>query len=356
MRWQHLSSRGMQAQTPNWDLELADNAGSCWDKRWKDGLDKIYSPKDHYVSLRPPRLFRSIGGLTGTSASLPPHRRLRSIFCRSRAILPANMEKQALGVMQTTLDVITPGKTLTETNRLTKAGETTHTLTLAAVEPQKGMFTQSDSSAGRPKLTGAADNLTEPHPSLQLAPPAWIHSEGRAVSPLAHKADHRRSKRGSKTEAAQRKQRKKKNGVEAIYLDVEGPKDGGLSQWLQSLEIVDRERNTPLGRGDGSQRGRTQAVSKPGMGRRKGVLQRTTHFDTELGHRKDRRPHFLPPITQSGSLLGVPLLLPENSPPPSPCFSSNTPFAPLLVPQLHLASPKKNTNIDPIPSTRDSFP
>ncbi|KAM9434410.1 uncharacterized protein Hap1MRO34_002201 isoform 2-T4 [Clarias gariepinus] len=50
--------------------------------------------------------------------------------------------------------------------------------------------------------------------------------------------------------------------------------------------------------------------------------------------RRDRRPHFLPPISQSGYLLDVPFVLPENSPPPSPRSFFSTPFFPLSVPAL----------------------
>ncbi|KAL1278982.1 hypothetical protein QQF64_025655 [Cirrhinus molitorella] len=93
-----------------------------------------------------------------------------------------------------------------------------------------------------------------------------------------------------------------------------------LSLWIQNLETTDskRKQTTKQHWNDSGGRGNWAGSLCKGAGQ----VQR------------DRRPHFLPPITQSDCLLNVPLLLPENSPPPSPCSPSDILFFPLSVPHI----------------------
>ncbi|KAJ7992718.1 hypothetical protein DPEC_G00281580 [Dallia pectoralis] len=102
--------------------------------------------------------------------------------------------------------------------------------------------------------------------------------------------------------------------------------DSGLCQWLRSLGITDEEKA-------GISPSRSKQQTGGFRERTAGHIERYSH--PAANHRRDRRPHFLPPICQSGSLLRVPLMLPENSPPPSPRPSAHVPFRPLSVPLLH---------------------
>ncbi|KAK2833888.1 hypothetical protein Q5P01_017777 [Channa striata] len=69
-----------------------------------------------------------------------------------------------------------------------------------------------------------------------------------------------------------------------------------------------------LGFADASDRTSTMANTQQRL-----FVSRCRAADAAVNHSSNRRPHVLPPICQSDPLRHVPLLLPENSPPPSPC-------------------------------------
>lgn len=94
-------------------------------------------------------------------------------------------------------------------------------------------------------------------------------------------------------------------------LTSETERDDGLCEWLHSLGIADKEEDSvPTNRSN--QRQLLVSRGSRMLGHREGCS------DTVAAHRRARHPHVLPPICQPGSLLHVPLLLPENSPPPHP--------------------------------------
>ncbi|XP_048847614.1 uncharacterized protein LOC125718108 [Brienomyrus brachyistius] len=300
----------MQEQGSEWGSGLGGRTRGCWvDAQGCEAGDNDESGmKCLSQGLCPPPVFRSITGLTGTS--LPPHRRLRSIFRRSRAVLPAdaNTEMQRCGFPH--LDV------LKRAGPLMQAG-------IPRTDTRPARDSPAAQSAG-----------------FQLTPPSMPHWEGKgrqsgAISPLGQPGEsgwrkRRRTRRPEMT--GTRPDMPDQPG--SLVLPSEGPKEAELCLWLQELEITDRARERSSVTSD-SQRGWTHLG--PLLGRRE-VGQGTGQGATQ---RPDRRPHFLPPITQSVSLLEVPLFLPENSPPPSPCLSPSDPFFPLPVPQPCLAARKR---------------
>lgn len=226
-------------------------------------------------SLPPPPLFRSIGPPGTTSASLPPHRRLRSMFCRSRAVLPANTHPTEASDTQTGSTVMCP---LGCNDALSE-----------------DLHRRADARSANPQLLS------------HLC--ASRGRQGRSVTPLQtsedptmkEKRQQKRKKRSYKVDCA---------GKHVVPPLTEKEEDGRLCEWLQSLGIADEKEQQRL------------------------FVSRCR--DTAARHRRDRRPHFLPPICQSDSLLRVPVLLPENSPPPSPC--PHPPDAPIH--SLRLAVPR----------------
>lgn len=302
----------MQEQSTEWGAGLGGRTGGCWvdAQGCKAGDNDVSGMKRLSQGLCPPPVFQSIRGLTGTSTSLPPHRRLRSIFRRSRAVLPAdaNTETQRCGFSH--LDVLRAG------------------LIMQAGIP-------------RTDTQPAHDSPTAQLTSFQLTPPSMLRWEGRGrrsgvISPFGQPRESgwRKRRRTRRAEATGTRP-ETSDPPGSLALPSEGPKEAELCLWLQDLEITDRA----------SERASVTSVSQRGWTRLGPLLgRREVGQGAGLGagqwvtQRPDRHPHFLPPITRFGSLLEVPLFLPENSPPPSPCLSPSDPFSPLPVPQPCLAS------------------
>ncbi|XP_044038414.1 uncharacterized protein LOC122869447 isoform X2 [Siniperca chuatsi] len=288
-------------------------------------------------SLRPPPLFRSIGP-PGPSASLPPHRRLRSMFCRSGAVLPANTHPTEASDTHTFTDI--------------QSGNHAHTSTCPlgcndALQPEmdsdlrrraafrSGVFadTWSVVSACPQTQSGQQDRQLFSH----LCPSAGANGrnrgrQGRLVTPLQtseapaikDKRQQKRRKRSYKVDCAG-----KQKYVVASLTDKE--REGArLCEWLQSLAIADSNEKDSV-----------TTKQRRFVSRCRGVTGHGQQ-DTAASHRRDRRPHFLPPICQSDSLLHVSLLLlPEKSPPPSACTYPDAPIPSLPVPLLQPLSSRR---------------
>ncbi|XP_024246474.1 uncharacterized protein LOC112226305 [Oncorhynchus tshawytscha] len=349
----------MSQPSRHWQSERGDRSDDFW-RHLKEGeeergadvmLQRMGEEMRPSITLRPPPLFRSIGP-SGLSASLPPHRRLRSIFRRSRVVLPANTHAGKVSGTHTLQDLLsgthintlphqltpndvvsekdvhinTDSETQTQPKRLMSA----HGLTV--LEPPTGPLTDTLSF-----IVSAESRQQGGQPFSQLSPPLRTHIKGRArwgraVSPLKMRDDLGTGEGGVKEKQKVKRRRLDWKGedqandryVPSFTPETEG--DGGLCQWLQSLGIRDREEEAISP---------NRSKQQPSGFRERMAGHREGYSHPAANHRRDRRPHFLPPICQSGSLLHVPLLLPKNSPPPSPCTSPHAPFHPLPVPLLH---------------------
>ncbi|KAI9533394.1 hypothetical protein NQZ68_024448 [Dissostichus eleginoides] len=246
--------------------------------------------------LRPP-LFHSVGP-PELSAGLPPHRRLRSLFCRSRAVLPANTHPPEASDTHTFTHIHTRnhGRTvvcpLGSNDALSKDGQ----CKTNAFQPKinsvvhRGAEFRSEAFADTWSLVSESPQVFSDR----------SRNRGRWVTPLqtsedpAIKDKQRRRKRSFKVDCA---------GKYVLPPSLtQKEEDARLCEWLQSLGIA----------GDNQQKSRFRG----------GVREQETSF------RRDRRPHFLPPLMQSDSLLHVPFFLPENSPPPSPFTHPDPPKHP----------------------------
>lgn len=301
-------------------------------------------------TLQPPPLFRSIGP-PGLSASLPPHRRLRSIFCRSRAVLPADTHNIEASDIHTFTNILTGNHARTMMCPLgcneALSEDIQPSTVLNALEPEvdsdlhkravfrSGVFADTWSlvSVSAQAQSGQQDRQLFSHlcPSAR-ASGRNIGRQGRLVTPLQtsedptikEKQQQKRRKRSYKVDCAG----KQKYVVPSL---TEKEEDARLCEWLQSLGIADRSAKNPI---------TTNNQQRLFVSRCREV---TSHRepDTAASHRRDRRPHFLPPICQSDSLLHVPLLIPENSPPPSPHTYPDAPIHLLPVPPLQLLSSRR---------------
>ncbi|XP_042360401.1 volume-regulated anion channel subunit LRRC8D [Plectropomus leopardus] len=156
-----------------------------------------------------------------------------------------------------------------------------------------------------------------------LCPPAGDNSRDRGgrsrwVTPL------QTSERPAIKDKRRQKRRKRSLKVDCAGKYVgpsraEKEEDARLCEWLESLGLAERNDATKQQR-----------------------LFVSMCREQETSQRRDRRPHFLPPLYQSDSLLHVPLLLPENSPPPSPCTYTNPSIRPLPVPLLQPLTLRRN--------------
>ncbi|XP_016424285.1 uncharacterized protein LOC107752754 [Sinocyclocheilus rhinocerous] len=244
--------------------------------------------KRHTVDLRPAPLFRALG-LTGLSASLPPHRRLRSVLNTTRSTLGQSVDR--------------PDPLMDRPHRNS---------------PLNGLICIQDKPL--PKILHATHQKDEI--SMNKEPPVvgvqrWHHGQ-RTARTRGRDTGIRPEKEEYLFEEVWREQtpkvmRKKKN--KQVKNEA-----SDFSLWIQSLEITDSERKqaTKRHRSNSSGRGNWAESLCKGAGQTQ----------------RDRRPHFLPPITQSDCLLNVPLLLPDNSPPPSPCSPSEILLFPLSVPHI----------------------
>ncbi|RXN19578.1 hypothetical protein ROHU_007236 [Labeo rohita] len=247
--------------------------------------------KRHTVNLRPAPLFRTVG-LTGLSASLPPHRRLRSVLNTTRN---------------------TSGQSVDRSDPLTDQTHRNSTL--------NGLKCIQDKPL--PKILHAKPKKDEITMNQQLQTvdiQCWHH--GRRLNATARTRGRDTKIRTEKEEylfeevwreQAPKVMRKKNKHIKMRHEEV-----SDLSQWIQSLEITDSKRKQT-----------TKQHWNPMSGKWAGSLCKGAGQT-----QRDRRPHFLPPITQSDCLLNVPLLLPDNSPPPSPCSPSDILFFPLSVPHI----------------------
>ncbi|XP_039543502.1 uncharacterized protein LOC120490152 isoform X2 [Pimephales promelas] len=246
----------------------------------------------HMVNLRPALLFRTVG-LTGLSASLPPHRRLRSVLNTTRNISGQSVDRS---------DPLTGGS---------------HRNT-----PLNGLKRIQTRDRQLPKISRAKpqkDDETSMNEQPQTVSVQRWHHDGRlnaTARTRGRDVGYRTEKEEYLFEEVWRGQTLKmtrKNKNKRVKIRDEASE---LSQWIQSLEITDRKREQHWN--DSGWRGfRAEPVCK-----------------WEEQKRRDRRPHFLPPISQSDCLLNVPLLLPDNSPPPTPCSPSDILFFPLSIPHI----------------------
>ncbi|XDV12196.1 hypothetical protein PO909_000914 [Leuciscus waleckii] len=254
--------------------------------------------KRHIVNLRPAPLFRTVG-LTGLSASLPPHRRLRSVLNSTRII-----SGQSVGC---SVPLTGGSHQNTPLNGL-KCIQTRdrHLPKISRAKPQK----DDEISMNKQPQTVSVQHW---HHGRRLN--ATARTRGRDVGIRTEKEEYLFEEvwRGQ----TPKMMRKNKNKLVKIRDEA-----SELSQWIQSLEITDRKREQTTERYWNDSGGcgfRAEPVCK-----------------WEEQKRRDRRPHFLPPLTQSDCLLNVPLLLPDNSPPPSPCSPSDILFFPLSVPHIQI--------------------
>lgn len=287
--------------------------------------------------LRPPPLFRSIGP-PGLLACLPPHRRLRFILYRSRAVLPARSESsdaQTVTVLQTASCAHTDLCLLDRTDPLSGSSAA-----LDALKPEMASDLHRRTVSGSGALTGLNPLILE-SPQTQIkrqdtelrshlnAPATntgkWRVGQAGLVTSfqtagdraIKEKQQQKKSKKHCKVDCAG-----KQKYVGPSFTEKED--DFKLCEWLQSLDIK-----------DGNAKSSTSTHSQ-----QRWVASRCSEMtpyrepDTAGSHRRDRRPHFLPPIYQGDSLLHVPLLIPENSPPPSPHSNPETSIHTLPVPLL----------------------
>lgn len=282
--------------------------------------------------LHPAPLFRSIG-LTGLSASLPPHRRLRSILHRARAVRPdgagakatrtdsapcgsnanalvSEATDRALPFRDFLPDIMTPKlrppsltdrETRTKGNRLTGNVET-FSIVRSHTESRLNLGHHLAGTLQRCHSIGHEDASSKTYTSKRAVvfPPTSLEPPASAG----------RRRWGRK--------------IRRILTSEKGGDKPDISECFHSLVITDDHpsaitRNLQPSGSSESNRREPDIESK-----KKGVCYT----------RRDRRPHFLPPISQSGCLLDVPFVLPENSPPPSPCSVFSAPFFPLTVPPL----------------------
>ena len=255
--------------------------------------------------LRPPPLLPSMGR---PGLGVPPHRRLRSLFCRSTAVLPADTHNSEASEVHTFTDILT------------------HNRAPAATQcPPGSEDLQSRRALSDPQRTavfGSGSGKQDRQLFSHICPPAGVSGRsvgrpGRSVTPLQTSQDPVIKEK----QHQKRRRRSYRVKVDCAGTHAAAPlteRDARLSDWLQSLELADDKE--------------TDSNYQLSSGCSGGTGLRL--MDTAASHRRDRRPHFLPPIRQSDSLLQVPLLLPENSPPPSPCAFPEAPVLSLPVPPL----------------------
>lgn len=251
--------------------------------------------KHHVVSLRPAPLFRSVG-LTGLSASLPPHRRLRSAVHNTSA-----------GGLS---DGVLTGRPARRFLSDSAVSEGPHTNPLSASTEKRPALNKTSHLQTFPKKQRLKEKDRKVDDSRQ--------HHNRHTSTVRHKDTqyfYEEVWRGERQKVRWSRIKPDKR------LNTDEVSD--ISQRIHSLDI----RNAS----ESHQRSSMGPVDfKPrGCGHRAVPLGKE-----EEQTRRDRRPHFLPPITQRHCLLNVPLTLPDNSPPPSPCSPSDVLFFPLSVPQI----------------------
>lgn len=338
----HCHVRTMSRPTP--DLPLVSDS-FCWsaNKTMETEIsDRLYrtahgSEGGECVPcpLRPAPLFRSIG-LTGLSASLPPHRRLRSILHRARAVQPASANANANDTCKTNPNEL-----------VSKASDRglpfkdflpdimTQNLRPSQVHQERqirgsqpfgdtetfSIFQSQTESCLNPN-NHLTDTFSRHHSMGHQHPPSKTSTSRRTiVFPLMQSDTHSATSSGTPLSASRKRWRRK---IRQILSSEKGSDEQDISERFHSLVITDDPSSVSwknLQASGSPKSNRSESGSElDGMG--------ACHT------RRDRRPHFLPPISQSGCLLDVPFVLPENSPPPSPSSVFSSPFFPLCVPAL----------------------
>lgn len=279
--------------------------------------------------LRPPPLFRSIG-LSGLWASLPPHRWLCYSLNRSRTVLPANMHHtepsdtctfadlkvknlgQTEEISLSCVDVFSEDAIKPEeTSDLQKAAAFRSDVCSVVSKCSQTQVKQQDGKfSSRVSVSATADGKNTGRQARLLA--LFQLSEDPAV----------------KEEQQRGKQKRYGAGRQKYVTPMPDVRENNAKHcaWLQSLGIVDgNARNSIF-----SHNLQQSSVARSSVTMIQGDPERAT------GTRRDRRPHFLPPINQVEPHLQVPLLLPENSPPfllswcPIPC-STCTAAVPIFI-------------------------
>lgn len=380
---------------PDWPYESRVSTSCCCSSGKAEGLDEgvhgLLGQKGGGdltpAGLRPPPLFRTLSQ-RGASASLPPHRRLRSMFNRPRAVLPDSGRHDGLSSWKGSsgkLFIFTdahvssadckkshsnsgeevcisgpPDSSDAASDRVARkralrracSHQEVPRSNEGSIEMRKGLLWERETASSAhvptlsqslsltgikrevpPQFSGGTCAPARPPArgrgrwSSSVFPESWSEQSGwRRDGQQADKAQRKRRTRGR-----QRDLHKSVAASEAPH----GHHEAGLCQWLQSLGFGEDQRD-PLttNRRQSEFGGELQRLNceERFAGQRGG----TAETDAQPHERRDRRPHFLPPIPQStsSSLLNVPLLLPENSPPPTRCVSPESPCTPLPVPLL----------------------
>lgn len=303
--------------------ETEVGARLCRSARGSDGGECVPCP------LRPAPLFRSIG-LTGLSDSLPPHRRLRSILHRARAVRPDNAHVSEPNKAQ---GGVNPNALISEAaNRGLPFKDFLPDIVTQKLRPSQ---THQESRARGSRSLGDTETSSSLNPTSDLTdpfqrrhsmghqnPPTKTHTSRRTiVFPLTQSDTHS----AATTETPTSDNRRRWSGkIRQILSSEKGRDEQDISESFHSLVITDDHPSTS--------RKNPQASASPKSN--KSELGSEQDGKGACHTRRDRRPHFLPPISQSGCLLDVPFVLPENSPPPSPSSVFSTPFFPLSVPAL----------------------
>lgn len=287
--------------------------------------------------LRPAPLFRSIG-LTGLSASLPPHRRLRSILHRARAVRPDNVNADETNKVQhgpkaNTLiceasnrglpfkdfmpDIMTQKLHPPETHQ-----EMQTRGSCLFRDTETFSHFQSQTGSGLNPNNDLTCKFQTCHIIRHRNPPSKTYMSRRTImSPLTPSDTHS----VATTETSPRANRKTwSRKIRQILTSEKGSDEQDISESFHSLVLTDDRPS--------ANRKNLQAFGSPNSNRSE--LDGEREGKESCHTRRDRRPHFLPPISQSGCLLDVPFIPPENSPPPSPSRVFSTPFFLLSVPAL----------------------
>jgi len=287
--------------------------------------------------LRPPPLFRSIG-LSGLWASLPPHRRLRYSLNGSSTVLPANMHQAE------------PSDTCTFTDlKMKKFGQKEEitsscvdVLSEDAIKPEESSDLQK-TTAFRSDIRSLVSKCSQTQVKQQegklpscLGVPATANRKNTGRQARLLTSFQKSEDPAVKEEQQRGKKKRQRAGLAGRQKYVAAMSDVREDNakhcvWLQSLGIADdNARNSIF----------SHYLQQPSVARSSATM---TQGDPEraTSSRRDRRPHFLPPINQVEPHLQVPLLLSENSPPPSPSSYPDAPFHALPVPQTCPFSLKK---------------
>lgn len=287
--------------------------------------------------LCPAPLFRSIG-LTGLSASLPPHRRLRSILHRVRAVRPDNANADKTNKIQGGSNANTFISEATDRGLPFKdlLPDIT-TQKLCPPETHQEIRTRGNCSFGDTETFFNFQSQTESrlNPNNDLTrkfqgrhsirhqnPPSKTYTSRRTiVFPITPSDTHSAAAAETPPRANRKKWSRK---IRQILTSEKGSDEQDISECFHRLVITDDRPS--------ANRKNLQASGSP----KSNISEKDSEREGKgaCHTRRDRRPHFLPPISQSGCLLDVPFILPENSPPPSPSSVFSSPFFLLSVPAL----------------------